>query len=530
MDDEIDILELSEEKIEKVKQIEIFPYQVEHFKKILTILQEELGYLDTSCFGAGKTILALATASTFKMGVLVIGPKTVLPNWKKQAKIYGVHVFTTLTYNSLRGTRKGGVKHDLLIRNENDFSPTDMLEKCAKHGLLIVYDECHHLKNENSQLNAAQTISTEAARLAKLGYNIRIAALSATPADKKENINSIFKILGITISRKLYKYDRSNKAYVLQGLQEAINKCNNYDPDTTFHIICRTVNKTTSKIICHELYTRVLKKYITSGMPEPPMEFKKNIKNLFAIMPKEDVERMREGALLFSSATAYKPEIKEVDTKSLNWGDIIRSRREIDSSKVNTIVRLAIEDLEENPNCKVIIYFTFKRDMKDAAEKLKKYNPLILNGDVIEDTKRTEIMDNFQRYDNEYRVIISNPRVGGEGVDLDDTNGNFPRSMYIAPSYMFIEQFQSTGRVRRKNTKSEAKIRFIYSRDFPYENGIINSMIEKSYVARGMIQTNQNSIIFPGELEEIIEKNFEEIQQEKREIEKEKLELENENN
>jgi ERCC4-related helicase len=511
---EEDILELNEEKVEKVKRIEIFPYQAEHFKKILTILQEELAYLDVSPFGAGKTIMALSVAATFGMGIMVVGPKSVLPNWRKQAKLYGIHVFGTLTYNALRGTEKGGVKHDLLIRKGNEFFPTETLEKCSKHGLLIIYDECHHLKNENSQLEAAQTISTEAARLAKLGYNVRIAALSATPADKKENITSIFKILGVIISRKLYKYDRSNKAYVLQGLQEAINKCNKYDPDTTFHIICRTVNKSTSKIICHELYTRVLRKHMTSGMPEPPIAFKKNIKNLYALMPKEDVERMKKGALLFSSATAYEPESKEVDTKSLNWGDIILSRREIDSSKVNTMVRYTIEDLEENPNRKVILYFTFKRDMKDAAEKLSKYNPLILNGDVIDDKKRVEIMDNFQKYDNEYRVLISNPRVGGEGVDLDDTHGDFPRSMYIAPSYMFIEQFQSTGRVRRKNTKSEAKIRFVYSREFPYENGILNSMIEKSSIARDMVQSNQNSVIFPGEIEEEIEKTPEELKEE----------------
>jgi Type III restriction enzyme, res subunit len=519
MDDELDILELTEEKIERTKQIEIFPYQVEHFKKILSILQAELGYLDTSPFGAGKTILALAIASTFKMGILVIGPKTVLPNWKKQAKIYGIHVFGTLTYHSLRGTGKTGVKHDLLTRNENVFTPTNMLEKCSKYGLLIIYDECHHLKNENSQLAAGQTLSTEAARLAKAGHNVRIAALSATPADKKENITSIFKILGIITSSKLYKYDRSNKSYVLQGLQEAINKCNKYDSDTTFHIICRTVNKTTSKIICHELYNRVLKKIITSGMPEPPIEFKKNIKNLFALMPSEDVERMREGALLFSSATAYKPETKEIDTKSLNWGDIIRSRREIDSAKVNTMVRLTLEDLEENPKRKVVLFFTFKRDMHDAFEQLKKYNPLILNGDIVEDAKRTEIMNKFQKYDSEYRVLISNPVVGGEGIDLDDTHGDFPRSAYIAPNYMFIAQFQATGRFRRKNTKSEAKIRFIYSRDFPYENGILNSMIEKSYVARGMIQSNQNSIVFPGEIDQDIEKTSEELLEQKRDEE-----------
>jgi len=525
MDEELDILEITDknkiknEKVKRIKQIEIFPYQREHFKKILSILQEELGYLDVSSFGAGKTVMALAVAASFKMGILVIGPKTVLPNWRRQAEIYGIHVFKTLTYNSLRGTGIRGVKHDLLIRKENEFFPTDTLENCAKFGIIIIYDECHYLKNENAQLNAAQALSREAARLAKLGYNIRIAALSATPADKKENITSLFKILGVINSPKLYKYDRSNKRYILEGLIEAINKCNRYDPDTTFHVTCRTVNKTTSKIICHELYTRVLKKIITSSMPEPPVEFQKDVKNLYAIMPPEDVERIREGALLFSSATAYKEETKEIDSKSLNWGDIIRSRREIDSSKVKTIVRLSTEKLKQNPNCKVVIYFTFKRDMYTASELLKKYNPLIMNGDIVEDYKRTDIINKFQRDDNEYRVFISNPKVGGVGIDLDDIIGTHPRFMFIAPSYMFIDQFQATGRIHRKNTKSKATIRFIYSREFPYENGILNSMIEKSSIARDISQENQNSIIYPGELIDEFEKTPEEIEEIQKEIE-----------
>lgn len=503
--DETEVLEIDPSS-NIVKNIEIFPYQKEHFKKVLSILQNELGYLDVSVFGAGKTHICLAVAATFQMGILVIGPKTVLPTWEKNCKIYGIKLFAQLTYSGLRGTEAKGVRHDLLERDHDDFHPTPKIEEYAKTGLLIVFDECHYLKNEKSQqLAAAQVLSREAARLAKVGYNVRIAALSATPADKKENITSLFKILGIINSNKLYRYDRSTKTYTSVGLQEAINKCNRYDPDGTFHIICRPVNKTTSKLICHELYTRILKKHITSSMPEPPIESQKDMKNLFAIMPKEDVERMKKGALLFSSATSYRHEIGEVNYSSANWGDIILSRREIDSSKVNTMVRLSIEELERDPNCKVILYFTFKRDMIESARQLKKYSPLIMNGDIVKTEDRLKLMEKFQRDDNDYRVFISNPKVGGLGIELDDKIGTHPRFMFIAPSYMFIDQFQATGRIHRKETKSKATIRFVYSREFPYEDSILNSMLLKSLVARDMILQGQSNIIFPGELDQIIE-------------------------
>ena len=110
----------------------------------------------------------------------------------------------------------------------------------------------------------------------------------------------------------------------------------------------------------------------------------------------------------------------------------------------------------------------------------------------------------YKRQD-QYRVFISNPKVGGLGTDLDDQVGDRPRFMYIAPSYMFIDQFQTTGRIHRKNTKSTATIRFVYSKEFPFETGILNSMAEKSKIARDMVLSNQNSVVFPGELDEEVE-------------------------
>jgi hypothetical protein len=307
------------------------------------------------------------------------------------------------------------------------------------------------------------------------------------------------------LENNLYKYNRSKKTYALEGLQEAINKCNRYDPNTTFHIICRPVNKTTSKLICHELYTRVLKKYITSSMPQPPIDAKKDIKNLFAEMPPEDVERMKKGALLFASATSYRPETGEIDYSGMNWGKITESRREIDSAKVNTFVRLAKEKLESDQNCKVILYFTFKRDMYRAQGLLNKYGALVMNGDITDDNIRTEMMNKFNRPDTRYRVFISNPKVGGVGVELDDKHGSYRRYMYIAPSYNFIDQSQAPGRIFRQGTKSPVVIRFVYSKEFPYESSIYKSMSEKSVVARDLSQPNQKDVVFLGELEEEVE-------------------------
>ena len=495
----------SEEEEDEIESLNIMPSQVEHFKKVLNILQNEVGYLDVSAFGAGKSFIVLAVAITLNLSLMLFAPKTVIPQWRKLAKRYGVHIFTAMTYNALRGTEKNGVSHDLLTRNGDEFIPTSMVEQCARAGLLIVYDECHYLKNDNSQLHAAATLSREAVRLSRMGYNVRIAALSATPADKKENITNLFKILGIILEPNLYRYNRSTKKYVLEGLQEAINKCNRYDRDNTFHIICRSVNKSTSKLICHELYTRVLKNVISSSMPNPDNGYKKYIKNIFAIMPPEDVERMKAGALLFAAATSYRPETGMVNYASTDWGKVTESRREIDSSKVFAMTRLARERLDADKNCKIVLYFTFKRDMYRAQQLLEKYGALVLNGDITKDSERTKIIESFQKPDTEFRVFISNPAIAGVGIDLSDNDGRFKRITFGAPSYHFIDEFQGTGRTFRMNTKSDVEIYFVYSKAFPYESSILQSIAEKSQVARDMSQENQQGILYPGEIESIIE-------------------------
>jgi len=489
--------------------VQIQPHQVKHFKKVLDILSREYGYVDVSPFGAGKTHITFAVAATYKLNMLVIGPKSTLNTWKHWGKIYGVHVIGIMTYQSLRGQSEH-VNHNLLEVVNGEYVATELFEQCVQSGLLLVFDEYHNLKNDNTQLASAHALVKSLVRLVRMGHKARIALLSGTPCEVKEYVTSTFKMLGIILSDSLYNYNRSAKKYELIGIQEAIDKCNQYDPDTTLAISCRPVNKTTAKTICYDLYTHVLKRFLVSSMPPPPIDVEKDARNFYALMPDKDVERLKKGILLFKSATNYKHEIQEVDLSGVNWGDVTTSRMEIDSAKIPTVCRLAEMKLLENPKNKVLIYCNYKRDMVMAVNLLSKYNPLMMDGSASE-KKRAEINALFQG-DNNYRVIISNPKVGGIGIEFDDKVGDSPRFMFVLPSYFFTDQYQATGRIHRIGTKSKATIYFIYSRAFPYETGILNSMANKSHVTRNMVTDEQDNIKFPGEYDELLELTPEEIQ------------------
>ena len=491
------------------RPVQIQPHQVKHYKRVLEILSHEYGYADVSPFGAGKTHIVFAIAAAFKLNIIGVGPKSTRSNWIKWSKIYGINMIGFLTYQSLRG-QSDKLNHNLLRKVNGEYIATEFFERCTESGLLLVFDEYHNLKNDNTQLASAHALVKSLVQSVRMGYKARIALLSATPCEVKDYVTSTFKMLGIILSDNLYNYNRSSKKYELVGIQEAINKCNEYDPDETLAISCRTVNKTTAKTICYDLYTRVLKRFVVSSMPPPPIDAEKDSKNFYALMEPKNVERLKKGILKFKKATNYRYEVQEVNLSGVNWGDVTTSRMEIDSAKIPAVCRLSINHLESNPHCKILIYCNYKRDMATAANLLGRYNPLVMNGATSE-KKRQEIIDAFQADNGDQRVFISNPKVGGIGIDLDDKIGNRPRIMFVLPSYFFTDQYQATGRIHRIGTMSKATIYFVYSRAFPYETGILNSMANKSQVVRNMVTKEQNNIKFPGEYDEIIELTPDEI-------------------
>ncbi len=498
-----------EPKKPKPTPVQIRPHQVPHFRKIMGILTHEYGYVDVSPFGAGKTHVTFAVAATFKLNMIVVCPKSTIGNWKKWARTYGVNLICIMTYQSLRGQSEE-VNHTLLENIKGQYYATETFSKCVQSGLLLVFDEYHNLKNDNTQLASAHAMVKELVRQVRMGAKARIALLSGTPCVKKESVLSTFKMLGIVLSDDPYEYDRSAKIYKLTGVQEAIAKCQQYDPDETLAISCRSVNKNTVKTICFDLYTKVLKRFLVSAMPKPQVDAEKIGLNYYIQMPTKDVERLKKGLLMFKCATNYRHEIQEVDYSNINWGDVGRSRMEIDSAKMPSVCRLAAEQLDRDPNCKVLIYCRHNRDKGVAMALLAKYNPLTMNAKTTED-ERDAIGAKFQEDNNNCRVIISSAKVGGIGIDLDDKTGNHHRFMYILPSYFYTDQYQATGRIHREGTMSNATIYFVYSRAFPYETGILNSMAIKSGVLKEMIMDPDAKL--PGEYGELLEPSAEELAQ-----------------
>jgi superfamily II DNA or RNA helicase len=488
----------------------VWSHQIKHFNKICNTLENHLSYVDVSIMGSGKSFLCLAFCIYFNLDLGIVCPKSVEDNWNTIGQTYGIKIKFIISYHGLRGNKKYPPTHGLLNRVDGNFTTTEYFKKLVKGRLLLIFDEFHNIKNDNDTFLASYTLVKEIINLSKQGHASRIGLLSATPFDKKEQSVSALKMLGIISQDKLYEYDKNSKLYELYGIKEAINKCYRINPDTTYQITAKTINRNTIGSICHDLYTQVIKAVFVSAMPLKQKtvngvvtkKIVRDAKNGYYNMSCEDVLKISNGISLLTSAVKYKLDSDDVNKNC--WNDITTALVMIESGKIDTPVRLIEQDLTNNPKAKAIIYFNYIDHIELAAKKLKKYNPLVMYGKTSK-KRRKEIIELFQQSNMDCRVLISNPKVGGVGIELDDKHGDFIRYMYIIPTYNYLDLHQAAGRTFRQGTKSDTIIRFIYSKDYPHETSILNAIARKRNIVRDIIIDEDKSILLPGEYESYIE-------------------------
>ena len=482
--------------------ISLWPSQKDHFRRLMSIVQSSHAYLDTSPMGAGKTVVTLAMAAIHHLDLFVVCPKSTASMWQREADKYGVRVRSIMTYQMLTGTANKGCSHTFLRRSDDVFTPTKNLQQIIEQRTLFVFDEMHALKNPGTGvIKASHSIVKE---IARLNCGSRIALLSATPCDKEIHAQNVLKMLGIIVDDDLYHYDRFINYYEPRGIAELISVCDGLDRTTseTIHLGVPINNKTVNKL-CYDLFIRVVKHFRSSSMELPSIDSEKDALNGYYWMPDDDVAELKCGVDLLSQSTQYDDSTGTVNIGKGSFGMITNALIMIEKAKLNTMARLARETLQADPNCKVILYVWYIESIKSMSALLKEFYPMIMYGDT-KASDRDDTVSKFQQENNDHRLLISNAKVGGIGISLDDRCVKHKRHLFMIPSYNFIDLHQATGRIHRGTTKSTAHVRFVYSKDFQNETSILNAIARKSQVTRSMLY-DADGIVFPGDYASFIE-------------------------
>lgn len=481
-----------------LSKLSLQPWQVAHVAQITQFLMTNSIYLDKSPTGSGKTYATLHIAKSFDLQLIIICPLVMVDKWTDLADQLGVRVVAVMGYSQLAG-RDDHVSHPYLLVNDGEYRASpDLIRILEANPTGVVVDEIQYCKNIKSARTKAVTALMKA--VVEADGVCRGMLLSATPFDKEDHAESMLKMLGFILDTP-YEID----PFRLTGANYAYERCLEIDRVTTLRIPLPT-SKPEYLRFCYQLFRDVVVQHTTFIMDAPTHAFPHDIKNGFYHMEEEDSVLLAEGERMINEAISEmkrgdpEPESEPEEPEARPggaMGKIVKALIKIERSKIGILLRLARERLAE-PHSKVIIAMHYILDMKYVKQELDQTTRTeLLYGSTKKDV-RTRVIRKFQEPNDDLRVLVINPASIGVGIDLDDTDGHYPRYVYIVPSYRMDEIQQTAGRVYRVMTKSQPHTRVIYGHGYRAEAAILRNLSAKSRVVREITGSDDISL-FPGE-------------------------------
>ncbi len=500
----------TDEDVDERAPIVLQPQQLKAEKQVYIIINRSFVFLNLSNPGAGKSYFTGYISEVYELPMIIIGITSSKPVWDKLDNEQRVEIRDFITYETLAGKKGKKLKHPYLIRVDNpkpgvkvEYTATPELVKMLEAGYLIVFDEFQKLRNPNTMYKACLAIS-KAVQDAAVTYKSRLAMLSGTPlSNKTKNILQIMRLIGCIGEGDLYRIDPRTNTMELIGLKKLVNYAREINRGLTDRILTTNpFQRDNIEHVCFLLFEQVVRDYITVTMPkiiDAPLD----IANSF--YDQDDESKLEEMKQMLAEF-----ELKWVDKKT---GNITANNFEIqhnynfvisESARQNILVRIAIHDLVEIPNCKVIFAVNRLETISFLAEALAKWNPIIFQG-KLRAKQRIEAVNAFQN-DPTRRLWIGTISSMCNSISLHDIRGDAPRRMYILPGMIYLNNQQVIDRIYRQGLISAAYVRLVYIKGLEQERRIFESMTRSSEDLRHVLpEEAQKGLVFLGNLRNIEE-------------------------
>lgn len=477
----------------------LFPYQQSHLHNILKILDKYNFYWDPSCTGTGKGVVCCHVAHQRSLKLAVICPKSVKMVWRGMELKYGIKVEFIMSYSEVRGK-----KNKYLEQVDTDlFFTTIPFDLLLREDILLVFDEVHFLKNLSALKTQAALSLVQ--KLYLSNSKSKVAFLSATPGDQLKHSSSFLHLMGVIQSSNILYWSREISEFYRHHQPEEFGK----NPTTP--------EKKYSKNILKPLW-RGFKDYILpfvmSKMFFPQHLLpRRDFKNGFYMFDRVSLSKLSKAEVFLRTILRYNPVNHTITTTQSgpNFCLLTKALMMIEESKIVTLIRLATETLSQNGKAKVILFVWYKQSMQTLYQQLSQSFPSAIMNDETSDMNRTLIVSKFQQPNCNLRLLITSPAVGGVGLNLDDEDGGFPRTIYAIPSYHLSQSIQACGRIARLNTKSLATVRWVYCVQLQEEQMILRAITRKSKITKkmrklsGEAETQQIDLLLPNDFENEVE-------------------------
>jgi hypothetical protein len=420
--------------------------QVPHALKLLNSIYLNGFACDLSETGVGKTYCAAWIAKQYNAPIVILCPKSVMPEWNRVLGLFKVKASVLI---NLEKVMRGGTPYvkyteppiDPKTGKKKEIARCNLVQVKLPAGCLVILDEAHRCKGINS-LNAGLMIA-----LKRQGY--KFLTLSATQATNPTEMRAFGYASNL---HDLYNW---KKWCIDHGAEElgqwgAITFNNENEESMAKMSLCHN-----NLFDIQHVASRLTREMMGSLFPENHIQAEAF--DLGSNSPKIQAvydEMENEIARLEEQTENYSGHV---------FAEIMKARRRAEMLKIPLFQEMTEDLFDEGKS--VVIFLNFTESITALAERLEK-NPKLKGkiGFIYGEQHIKERWKDIQDFQaDKKRILICNLKAGGIAVSLHDLNGKYARASLISPSFSAIDMHQALGRIHRQGGLTKCYQRIVFA-------------------------------------------------------------------
>ena len=425
-------------------KLKLLRWQIDPTSDLIRILSNRQFVLDASDAGVGKTAHSCATAVAMNRPLAVLCAKYAKPGWRWMAKHLGTTLIDVQHYEMVREgktslgrwteiQRETRTKDGKVRKHKDQVFVWD--SSLRKERAILAIDEIHNCGGIDTK-NSALAIATRKCGISTIG-------ISATAADTPVRMKALAYLTDLIRDPEQFTAWAMRHGCMLNGYR-TLSFGDNRDHNVQ-EMRQKMMQRIRSIMFDGTRAIRIRK----ADIPDFPTR----TIHVMAFDFQESTGKIRRQyeELKMVMDRIARRELKEREA----MGMIVRIRQTIEQMKIDTIVQMVKDDLEEG--YQVVIFCNYRQTVIEIGHRLKV--PVLIGGQG--EAERLAVMAEFQS--GKHKAAPSTYGSGSESINLQDETGDAPRKVYLFPTFRSQHVVQAMDRIHRATSRSVAEQIFVFA-------------------------------------------------------------------